>query len=367
MLVEEDIESLKQQLVDEISHSVQDQFILNAFRRIPRHEFVWDFFDWDKETREWKRVDPNGPRWIEQIYTNRPLVTSLNQYKKPDVSSSQPDIMAKMIQSLHLQAGKRVLEIGTGTGYNAAILACLVNPENVVTIDINENLLEAVRERLERTVGSGVTVLHTDGRNLAEDLANFDAIIVTASHQNIEPSWIRALVSGGRLIVNWNKSFSKAFVELEKSGESGLIGNVARYSGDFMSLHSGEGVPIPAFPAWDRQAPLLESRDFRDEIVRNFDFGFFLQIHFPTLSLYRYHKKSVDAYYYAVKDYSGRVVYFSPYVGGDASLWEEIRQCHEKFIGLGKPRRKSLSLKVAADGTMTFFSEGSQIALVNRY
>lgn len=358
------IDNLKQQLVEEISHYVQDQIILDAFRSIPRHEFVEIFFDWKEDTREWKPVNPNDPRYIEQIYTNRPLVTSLNRYKKPDVSSSQPDIMAKMIRSLTLQPGKRVLEIGTGTGYNAAILSQIVGNQNVVTIDVNSALLDAARVRLERTVGYGVTVLHTDGRNLPEALGKFDAIVVTASHQTVEPSWILALAPRGRLILNWNRSFSKVFLELEKSGEHELIGNVAGYSGDFMGLHSGEGVPILTCPTWDRETPLLESRDFRDEVVRNFDFGFFLQIHIPTLSLHRYRKKSSEVYYYAVRDNSCRIVYFSTSITGEASLWEEIKQVYEKFITLGRPKRKRLSLKVDQNSTMTFFYEGSEIAVV---
>jgi protein-L-isoaspartate O-methyltransferase len=192
--VQPDLTSLRNQLVAEIKKDVQDETILNAFRAVPRHEFIEIFFNrtttLDK-MQEWQPIHPSDPKWLTEIYTNRPLTTSIDKNGNPNTSSSQPDIMAKMIRSVHLQPNHRVLEIGTGTGYNAAILAHIVGKENVVSIDINQSLLDTAQERIERIVGTGITLLNADGRNLPETLGRFDAIIVTGSHDRLELSWIK--------------------------------------------------------------------------------------------------------------------------------------------------------------------------------
>lgn len=363
--MQHDLSQLKDQLVEEIRAHIQDETILNAFRRVPRHEFIETFFNgtYMNGKQQWHCVSPTDSQWLEEIYKNRPLVTSLDS-NRPNVSSSQPDIMAKMIQSVKLQRGTRVLEIGTGTGYNAAILATLAGNENVVTIDINAALLEFARERIERTVGAGITLLHADGRNL-QTSQEFDAIILSASHDRIEPSWIRALAPGGRIILNWSKSFSKVFLEAEKI-DRGLVGHVAQYSGDFMNLYDGNALkrgPLP-YHSMPKLAPL----DFRAQLVEDFDFGFFLQINIPSLTSHRYRKTSSGEISYSVKDDTNRIVHFSSTsITGDASLWNEIQTLHEKFKELKSPKRKKYLLKVDEDGLMAFIYDGYEIGVINPY
>jgi protein-L-isoaspartate O-methyltransferase len=360
---EEYIEYLQEQLAQEIGLYVQDNRIINAFQAVPRHEFIKDFFEFNKTTRKWEPIVVTSAGWLERVYTNIQLVTSLNQYNRPNCSSSKPDIMAKKLACLHLHSGKRVLEIGTGTGYNAAILSCIVGNKNVVTLDINETLLAEAQERLDRIVGPGITVLHVDGRNLPAYLGQFDAILVAASSQCIEPSWIQALNHQGRLIVNWNKSFSKVFFELEKQGE-GLIGNVASFGGDFMELHDGNGI-APVQLDWDKYAPVLEEEtDFRDHLPCDVDFGFFVQIHIPSLRYSRFKGNVSNQYHYAIGDAQGRLVYLSKKVRGDALLWKELKELHEKFVSLGKPRSKDLSLQIACNGDMTFFYRDNEITVI---
>jgi protein-L-isoaspartate(D-aspartate) O-methyltransferase len=357
--MEQDRMLFRERLVKEISHYVQDENILNAFRKVPRHKFIGNFFDrsYVDNKQIWTLVSPTDPRWMSEIYANRPLTTSLDENNRPNVSSSQPDIMAKMLDSVKLRPGNRVLEIGTGTGYNAALLATIVGTENVVSIDINDSLLEVARERIECTVGSNVTVLHTDGRNLPDFLGGFDAIIATGSHDRVESSWIRALVEGGRILFNWNKSLTTVFLEAQKSG-SGLIGNVAPYGGEFMQLHDGTGVNYPMQPY--KALPVIASLDFSSQLF-DLDFRFFLQIHMPSLTYHRY-RTSSGTKSYSVKDRNNRVVNFSPtQIRGDVSLWEEISLLYTRYEELHKPRKEDFSLRVTHDGTITFIYEGYEV------
>jgi protein-L-isoaspartate O-methyltransferase len=350
--VQQDPTSLSNQLVEAIKREVQDETILSAFRAVPRHEFIETFFNRTMTRaamQEWQAVYPCDPEWPTAIYTNRPLTTSIDKNGNPNISSSQPDIMAKMIRSVHLQPGTRVLEIGTGTGYNAVILAHLVGKENVVSIDINPILLDRAQERIERTVGIGVTLLNADGRNLPETLGRFDAIIVTGSHERFEPSWIRALETGGRIVFNWNKSFTKAMLEAEKTNDGKLSGSVCDYRGDFMHLHDGNGVEWSSLPPQPLER--IGSLPFQNTLLE-VDFGFFLQIHLPHLTLHRYRKKGER--YYAVKERNRVVQFFSSEIKGDVSLWEEIQAIHANFQEMKEPDPQMFSFIADEDGTTNF-------------
>lgn len=275
--MQQDIAMLQQRLVDAIKEFIQDETILHAFKRVPRHEFVPSFFDRvPGRKREWRRVSAlNEPEeWLEKVYTNRPLTISIDAQGYSNCSSSLPDLMALMIQSVSIgqvqkQSG-RVLEVGTGTGYNAALIGSIIGPTSVTTVDINQALLDVAGERIRRTVGTGTNIMHLDGRHLPHDLREFDAIIVTGAHQRLETSWIEALKPGGRIVFNWMKSFARVMIEAEKCSNGTMIGKVSSYGGDFMGLHDGQGITREPIP-FNQLAPidgallssLFDDQDFR--------------------------------------------------------------------------------------------------------
>lgn len=354
-----DPSTLNALLVEALRQSVQDPSLLNAFRAVPRHAFVPVFLHRSLDEgnqQHWRTIssEVDADEWLTEVYKNRPLTISLDQYGDPNSSSSQPDLMALMIQSVCLQPGSRVLEIGTGTGYNAAILGTLVGCHNVVTIDINEQLLAEAQARVERIVGPGMTFLHADGRSLPEQLSGgtFDAIMVTGSHDRIEPSWVKALAPGGHLVVNWKRSFANVMIEAEKI-QSRLIGRVAPYGGDFMALHDGAGLERGRSPY--QPLGLVACSEFRPQLFEDRDFGFFLQIKKPSLFYHRHRTRSGDLAYVVMESTGSRVLYFFPVkIRGDASLWQEISQVSEQYEQLKRPSRSAFQLIVEEDGQMTF-------------
>src|SRR5258708_3602049 len=122
----------QQVLVQAIRQEEQiDQHVLDAFSHIPRHEFVLEFYErvlnnkhvaW----RQHKQTEIREDAWLQLVYRDAALTTRLDANGFPGSSSSMPSIMAAMLQALQIKRGQRVLEIGTGTGYNAALLAYLV-------------------------------------------------------------------------------------------------------------------------------------------------------------------------------------------------------------------------------------------------
>lgn len=184
-LAAEDFQQQRQQLIQQIGEDVQtssavlgksrlEDKVLQAMNRVPRHEFVPD-------------------KHKHQSYRNRPLPIGYGQ------TISQPAIVAIMTDLLQLEPTDKALEIGTGSGYQAAVLAALV--DRVFSIEIVPELAERAAADLKRTGYSNVTTRQGDGYFGWEQQAPFDAIIVTAAADHIPPPLLKQLKPGGRMII----------------------------------------------------------------------------------------------------------------------------------------------------------------------
>ena len=153
---------------------IKDRRVLDIMGKIPRHLFV------DEHVRD-------------RAYGDHPLPIGEGQ------TISQPYVVALMTEALQLKPTDRVLEIGTGSGYQAAVLAGIV--KEVYTIEIRKSLAAQAENRLKDLGYTNVKVKHADGYFGWEEFAPFDAIIITASANHIPPPLIRQLKEGGRLIL----------------------------------------------------------------------------------------------------------------------------------------------------------------------
>jgi protein-L-isoaspartate(D-aspartate) O-methyltransferase len=153
-----------------------------AFLEVPRHTFL-----------------PGFPAQL--VYTDRSFPTKHREGMAIS-SSSQPAIMAIMLEQLALQRGQRVLEIGAGTGFNAALMAQIVGEDGqVVTMDIDEDLVLSARQHLAAAGLARVEVLCGDGGFGHPAAAPYDRIILTVGAWDIAPAWIEQLSQGGRLVL----------------------------------------------------------------------------------------------------------------------------------------------------------------------
>lgn len=173
-----------------------DERVLTALRKVPRHEFV---------TPSLKRL----------AYENRPLPIGHGQ------TISQPYIVAVMTDLLKTAPGHRVLEVGTGSGYQAAILAELV--KEVYTIEIIEPLGREAKERIQRLGYRNIKTRIGDGYYGWEEAAPFDAIVVTAAASHVPPPLLRQLKPGGRMIVPVGGGFMVQQLMLVIKGPDGKI------------------------------------------------------------------------------------------------------------------------------------------------
>lgn len=172
---------------------VEDPVVLDAMRSVRRHEFV-------------------SPRYRDQAYANRPLPIAHGQ------TISQPYIVGYMTAALELDSDDRVLEIGTGSGYQAAVLAEIVDA--VYTVEIIQPLARSARETLQRLGYDKVTVRQGDGYFGWSEAAPFDAIIVTAAAGHIPSPLVEQLRPGGRMIIPVGPVFAvQTLILVTKSSE----------------------------------------------------------------------------------------------------------------------------------------------------
>ncbi len=203
----DDFAMQRQQLVKEIETEVKatslyldkealDPKVMQAIVSVPRHEFV-------------------PPEQRSYAYQNRPLPIGYGQ------TISQPYIVAIMTDLLKVDQQSKVLELGTGSGYQAAILSQLV--DKVFTIEIVEQLGKKARERLTRLGYDNVQVKLGDGYYGWAEHAPFDAIIVTAAASHIPPPLIKQLKKGGNMIIPVGTAFMTQQLLLIKKQPDGKI------------------------------------------------------------------------------------------------------------------------------------------------
>ncbi len=175
---------------------IDDPRVLSAMRKVPRHLFV----------REQDR---------DQAYNDHPLPIGLGQ------TISQPYIVALMTQLAALDSDDIVLEVGTGSGYQAAVLAQLA--ETIYTVEILQQLGDQASERFKRLGHSNVESRIADGYYGWEEHAPFDAIVVTAAAEHIPPPLIRQLKAGGVMVIPVGNRFqvqTLMLVEKTKEGKT---------------------------------------------------------------------------------------------------------------------------------------------------
>ena len=138
----------------------------------------------------------------EVAYQNDAIVTKRDETGQPISSSSQPTIMAIMLDQLDLAPGQRVLEIGAGTGYNAALISQVVGPSGQVTsVDIDPELVGRAREHLARAGFGDVTVACADGAAGYPERAPYDRVIATVGVSDLAPAWLEQAVPQARIVV----------------------------------------------------------------------------------------------------------------------------------------------------------------------
>lgn len=189
-----DPERLRQRMVDGqiAARDVDDERVLDAMRSVPRHVFV-----------------PSVS--TQEAYADGALPIGRGQ------TISQPYVVAWMTQQLEIRPGDRVLEVGTGSGYAAAVLGEVA--DEVWTVERHEDLAERARGVLDELGYDNVTVVVGDGTTGYPDAAPYDAIVVAAAAPAVPDALVAQLAEGGRLVLPVTRGMGQELIRLRKRGD----------------------------------------------------------------------------------------------------------------------------------------------------
>jgi protein-L-isoaspartate(D-aspartate) O-methyltransferase len=280
--------------------AITDPAWQQAFATTPRHLFVPRYWALDQYNSPSALIDGTDPEqretWLDAVYSDRLLITQWAQSRGSDgrsirvvtSSASQPCTVAVMLDRLAVEDPHHVLEIGTGTGYNAALLATRLGADNVSSVDIDPELIDQADTSLH--AGGYRPRLHTgDGAAGLADAAPFDRIIATCAVDRIPPAWVDQLTPGGRLVVPL--TFAGALAVLDKTGDNEVSGRIDPYAVYFMPLRGSADQAKPASIAPDLpDAEPVGARhdgltDVDPRALDDPDFLLWLSLHLPGVHL----------------------------------------------------------------------------------
>lgn len=328
-----------------------------AVSAVPRHLLVPTAFEQDS-AGEWTEFATAAH--LERVYSPETLITALTNdkpHRTPISSSTKPDLMVRMLETLDVRNGQRVLEIGTGTGYNAALLAYRLGDDKVFSVDVGADLIDLARTRLS-AAGFLPTLRAVDGADGLPEFAPYDRIIATCSVPAVPWAWADQLADGGAVLVDLKRAISAGnLVHLRRNGDR-LEGRFTARWAAFMTMRHNENPPhanqadrvsgsgqsrstnTPGKPWNDvpivwflAQLRLPPGTTFGYELAPDT-----LQPTFSTLS-------APDGSWAKVGLTDGTVT-----EAGETGLWEAVEWAHDQWTAAGRPTWERLGLTVTQDG-----------------
>jgi len=218
-----------------------------AFVAVPREVFIpeviWRYAGDDLVPL--RRCDESA-EWLARVYGPRYVVTQVDdghpagpegRGRVATSSASRPDIVALMLEAGRVEPGMRVLEIGTGTGYTAALLAERLGAQNVVTIEVDPDLAARARAALERAGYGAVRVITGDGAQGYPAGAPFDRVLSTVAAAQVPYAWVTQTRPGGLVVTPWSSAYEPAGLLSLTVGPEGLAtGGLVNTTISFMPL-----------------------------------------------------------------------------------------------------------------------------------
>lgn len=345
----------------------------SAVAEVPRHKLVPVVFQQNQSG--WSAVDTDSPEGLALAYSPTTLITSLAQrdgYQEAVSSSTKPDLMVRMLELLDIHDGDRVLEIGTGTGYNAALLSHRLGHKNIYSVDVDPELVAVARQRLA-DIGYNPTLVAVDGDHGLPEHGPYDRIIATCSTPRIPWAWIEQTKVGGQILADLKLGTSAGNLALLERTEFGAQGRfTARWAG-FMDMRHDlmpEVIDAPATPnsptvgsprTYETDVPMavwsLTVPWFLAHFALPIKVGFGFQLDPDTMVPTAGTITTADgAARVEITDEGGKRHVTET---GPMRIWECIQDAHDTWVGLGEPQWEAFGLTVTEHDQVVWYEHPS--------
>ncbi|WP_055547563.1 methyltransferase domain-containing protein [Streptomyces sp. NBRC 110028] len=348
-----------------------------AFAGVPRHVFVPQWYGQETDDRGitvWRRNDAaDRDVWQAAVYSDQTLVTALDPDTAervgerawtgiPTSSSTLPSLMAQMLEDLSVADGHRVLEVGTGTGYNAALLCARLGDRLVQSVDVSPALVEAARGRLA-SVGYRPHLAAGDGQGGLLGRAPFDRIMATCSVPRVPAAWIEQIRPGGVILTDVSMGIEGGLVRLTVDKERRATGHFTTTTGRFMPARSDAHAyrrpeRAPYAPRAGSRPTTLTAVDIRE----HYPFRLLLAFHIPGAELVYHVDDETGAMSLQLQQHDGawarapitgeRAAGPSAIVtyGGSTDLWRQAERAWRWWNDHGRPAQDRFGYAREADG-----------------
>lgn len=357
----------------------------HAFGHVPRHVFVPRVFIDSDNTGHYVPID--GTRddqrdaWLAAVYTDDALMTQLDGDDRawrravaegvasgvPTSSSTQPALMALMLEALDVEDGSRVLEVGTGTGYNAALLCEALGNRNVVSVDVDADLVQSARESL-RGLGYRPTLAVADGANGFPPGAMYDRIIATCSLPTVPPTWVPQVREGGLILANLNRGLGGgALVRLKVTDATHASGHCLRAFAGFMPTRTVPTRPVlDLVNAADRTGIAPRGSDITAAVIHG-AFGMFADLCVPAQRVGLIPDDEPELTFLVHDDGSWACQWTSAdgrslvQENGPRRLWAELETAYSRWDVAGQPQREQIGLTITPDGQQVWLGDPANL------
>jgi protein-L-isoaspartate O-methyltransferase len=344
---------------------------------VSREDFIPDVI-WVRNADGWlvplSRAD-DPETWRRLVDSGGSIVTQADDGKLengkgviPTSSSSAPKVMRRMLDLLDVEPGMNILEIGTGTGYNAALLAEKAGTGHVTTIEVDPVIADHGRRVLGST-GYPVTVITGDGSLGYAEHAPYDRVMATASALRVPYAWVEQTRPGGRIVLPLVGGFmdSQAFLSLTVDQHGAAHGRFRGAAG-FMRLRNQRDDEA-LWRIWDtRDAQVTTAHLYPDEPFLEFEAGFVLGATLPGWVTGKRTEKDgatillmshlASGSWATVTWGSGE---YEVRHGGPRRLWEELETAYRWWVDAGRPDHTRFGLSVTPESQTFWLDTPDQI------
>lgn len=340
-----------------------------AFAEVPRHVFLPRFYRQTPDLSGWQAIDDRHPEWLELVYANTTWVTQLDHDDerwsqavrdgevsgRPTSSSTAPGLMALMLEALDVRPGHRVLEIGTGTGYNAALLAHRLGSAYVTSVEVDPDVAHRAEQSLT-TSGYSPRLVIGDGTRGYPAGAPLDRVIATVSVPRVPHAWIAQTRAGGVILASLHRDLGGgALVRLTVGSDDTAVGRVLHQFGSFMPVRTQPHVEADELlqaalhgPRGQRRPATLDG-----DVVHEHDFGMLSALLLPDTSSIGFESEAGEELWLLASGGSwsclnSRTNEVEQY--GSRRLWDELEILRRRWQSWGEPSRDRFGLTVGTDG-----------------